>query len=467
MTFDSDFEDGDNQPQTRNSSQELDQLLNSLKRSRFDFNYASDVARKLGELAPDKLLISLLRDKRPMMRFAAVEACRVRDEDLSDPIIDHLLSRIDDRYDSIAAAAILALGEKKVESTIDELLDCVTMDNARVACASLEALYELDPQESKPHFDEFIDHGDFPRVAATARVIQKHKLTEHLGRLLSAAEQLAEELNPQLDRNNPWTIERRFMMEIVDVLAAFKHEAAIPLLKKLGTEYVGLRTHSLQALKLMEVDVSEIIQDAMDRKPSRGLRELQSGKTDQGPQLPGMFLLQPFLAANQEILSHSDADQLLNARVSGHAVEVQNHCAVIELSNGLHAILKSEDMHWTCLRNLRPYAERLTESREYQIASIDAESGYIAVSYKANFENPWLPESTFFANVNEGEVETAVRGGVLVKLNDYCIGFLPTGNRRFGEPEADFERGSTVQVRVKSADPDSCRVTLASPSAAE
>jgi hypothetical protein len=236
----------------------------------------------------------------------------------------------------------------------------------------------------------------------------------------------------------------------------------------LGSEYVGLRTHSLQALKLMDVDVSSIIQNALDKKPSRGLRELQSGRGDQNPQHTGSYLLQPFSTANQEILSHSDVEQLQNARVNGHAVEVQNHCAIIELSNGLHGILKSEDMHWTCLRNLRPYAERLTEPHEYQITIVDPESGYIGLSHKANFENPWLPESSYFASVDHGEVETTVRGGVLVRLNDYCIGFLPTAASRFGEPgNPEYERGATVKVRVKTADPESCRVTLAEPSSVE
>ncbi len=338
-----------------------------------------------------------MRDKKAMMRFAAIEALRYRPEQLSDATVDHLLSRIDDRHDAIAAAAITVLGEKQVESTLDELLDCVTMDNARVACASLEAIYEMSPEEAKPHFDEFLDHGDFPRVASVARIIDKFKLSEHLDRLLQAAEQLADELNPQLDRDNPWTIDRRFMMEIVGVLASLKYEPAIPLLQKLGSDYVGLRTHSLQLLQSMGVDVSAMIEQALDKKPSRGLRTLLTGEDGDGEEhFVGPRILKPFIAANAEILSHSEPDLLLNSRVTGHAVEVLRHQAVIELNNGLHALLNCEDLHWTCLRNLKPYAERLTATRDYVIREIDAATGFVAVSHKAVFDNPWLPESSFF-----------------------------------------------------------------------
>ncbi len=438
-------------------------LVSSLERSRYNLAFASSVARQLAELATDKLLISLMRDKKAMIRFAAVEAFRHRDGDLSDAVIDHLLSRIDDRHDTIAAAAITVLGEKKVESTLDEILDCVTMDNSRVACASMEALYELSPEEAKPHFDEFIDHGDFPRVASVARIIQKFQLSEHLDRLLVAAEQLADELNPQLDRNNPWTIERRFMMEIVDVLASFKHQAAIPLLQRLGSNYVGLRTHSLQALQAMGVDVSSMIEEALERKPSRGLRTLLTGEDEEQGGFDGPRLLKAYAAANQEILSNSDVDALLNSRVSGHAVEVLRHQALIELSNGLHAILQCEDLHWTCLRNLKPYAERLTESREYIITEVNAETGYVGVSHKAAFANPWLPDSTFFKDVAQGQVEASVRGGLLVQVSEFCIGFLPVSSPKFGEVRVDqqYQPGDNINVRVESADPESCRITLA------
>jgi hypothetical protein len=462
MTDDSSGEQPASAPKV-DSRKQLSRLINSLEKSRFSFTYAASLAPDLAELASEKMLLQYMRDTKAMVRFAAVEAFKFRDEELSDAAIDQLLTRIDDRHDAIAAAAILVLGEKKVESTVDELLDCVTMDNARVACASLEALYELSPDEAKEHFDEFLDHGDFPRVASAARVIQKHNLAEHLPRLLTAAEQLTEELNPSLDQNNPWTIDRKFMMEIVDVMASFKYEPAVELLRKLGSGYVGLRTHSLQALQVMGVDVTSMIEEAMERKPSRGLRFLQTGEFEDeevGGKQIGVRLLHPHMAANMEKLSA--ADSVTTGRMAGKAIAVEKHYAIIELSNGLHAVLPCEEMHWTCLRNLKPYSERLEHERNYEIVHTDAESGYVVVSHKAVHENPWSADSGFFASVSQGEVEAFVRGGALIRLSDVCIGFLPTESAGFGSPRNnDFDIGDQVHVRVEAKDPEGGRVTLA------
>ncbi len=453
-------------PRSQRLSPEVNEILDELADVRYNLNRASSLGMSLGKYAKSGFLLKLLNNKRPMFRYAAIEALRTGDFDFTDPVIDALLSKIDDRRESVAVAAIHALGYRGIEDAVDELLSCVTMEDEKIAAASLNAVAEIGDETVPDLVEDFLNSEEPVRIRAAAQVIARHEMGEFAEPCLELLKDIRENafIEPGKNVFNPYLLAAR---DLVRALGKLDHQPAADLLRELALEHYGLRSFSLTALKNLGVDdVLAIAKAAYEKQPSAKISRLLA-------QIDPAFEVQTdsnrhthHLETNRELLSQEHNFEV-GGIVRGSAVYVHRKYAIIKFDPGLSAFLDIVEFRWTRTSNLRDFSHALEEEHDYKITSLDEESGKIEVTRRGLYEDPLVEfQSRDPQDVIEGEIENIANFGVFVELEKDVVGLLHyteldlANNERISDV---YQSGDRIEVAVKSIDMEKRRIQLRLP----
>ena len=140
-----------------------------------------------------------------------------------------------------------------------------------------------------------------------------------------------------------------------------------------------------------------------------------------------------------------------------------NNYAIIGLSEGFHALLHLDQMHWTQLKSLKPCLEFLTGQVDYRILHSCHSTGFITVSHRATFEDPWCENNLFFEQDLPGKIVTFLSFGLLISVGNGCVGFLHIS--KLGLQDQDdmmqhYKLGDRLKVRIETIDRNLRKVSL-------
>ncbi len=366
----------------------LHTILDQLARLKHDVRKAATAGARLAKVAPASLLLTLLRDDNPMIRFAAVEALRLGHFTLNKTIVDTLLSKIDDRQSYIATAAIRTLGRKRVSDADEELISCLSMQDSRIAAAALSALSEIGTAPIDEYVEEFLDSDDPIRIRAAAIVVGHRELTQFAEKLHDLIFQLRAdaEIPPQTRRINHYLTAVR---SLIDALGALQYREAIDTLKDLSINQIGLRSISLRTLHHMGVDVVDLACAAQETFPTANLsRLLAEISNDFADDDASLVKLNQHLNSNRDKLAELGTTFVEGITCRGKAIKVAHAYAIIQLQPGMPAYMPAAEYRWSATTDLLPFQEELAESNDFQVVEIDQQRGRIKVSRRALQDDP-------------------------------------------------------------------------------
>ena len=340
--------------------------------------------RRLANVAPASFLLPLLRDKNPMIRFAAVEALRLGDFTFNDAIVDTLLSKIDDRQSYIATAAIKALGRKRITDADEELISCLTMEDSKIAAAALLALAEIGTAPINEYVEDFLDSEDPIRIRAAARVVGRSELTQFAGKLHDLIRQLRDdaEIVPQSSNVNPYLIAVRSLISALDAL---QYREVIPLLSDLGINHIGLRSLSLRTLDHMGVDIVDMACQAYKHFLPPIFQDCWPTFAMILPAtMRRMLKLNQHLNSNRDRLAELGDRFTAGSNTVGKATKIARTYAIIQVDEGMSAYLPAGEYRWSPTNDLRPFGSnycRTTTTKLSQSTTSGAESSSVDATF--------------------------------------------------------------------------------------
>lgn len=214
--------------------------------------FRSKAAERLGELraaAGADALIDALGDPNEFVRAAAAQSLGNVLEAPTADAIDGLLSCLDDKNDFVCSAAIRTLGKLRAQECMDELEPFLEDRNPHIVSDALIALGRMDAQKLVERITPFVDHDNYHVSAAAAQALAFMGRSEAGERIAARLEQLIG--SPYINRSfSPTTM-------YIDALATLKVNAAIPLLTRIATTQVGMRSKAINAL--MQLDSDDVV----------------------------------------------------------------------------------------------------------------------------------------------------------------------------------------------------------------
>ncbi len=443
----------------------LHAILDDLAKVKYEVRAAASAGARLAGVAPASFLLPLLRDKNPMIRFAAVEALRLGDFTFNKATVDTLLSKIDDRQNYIAIAAIKALGRKRVRDADEELISCLTMEESKIAAAALLALSEIGTASINEYVEEFLDSGDPIRIRAAAAVVGRGELIQFGGKLFELIGELRDdaEIVPQSDRVNHALIAIRSLIIALDAL---QYREAIPLLSDLGLNQIGLRSLSLRTLQHMGVDIIEMACQAYETFPSANISKLLAdigdGFDDDDASLAK---LNQHLNSNRDRLAELGDRFVEGTKTSGKATKVAHTYAIIQIDQGMSAYIPAVEYRWSPTNDLYPFEEELLRSNEYEVVAIDRERGRIKLSRRRLQPDPLLQfQSKHATDVPiKGTINGIINLGLFVELEPQIVGLLHISRLNFPQdqtPGEFYKVGDAIDVIVEFVDIERRRIRL-------
>lgn len=454
-----------NEHETEEARTALYAILDDLANVKYDIGKAASAGSRLASAAPLSLLLPLLRDKNPTLRFAAVEALRLGDFEFSRATIDTLLSRIDDRQTYIATASIKALGRKRIVEAEEELVSCLDMEESRIAAAALLALCEIGTAPIDEYVKKFMDSADPIRIRAAATVVARRKLIVFGETMLKLVQELRAkaEIVPHSDRVNHYLVAIRSMILALDVL---QYREAIPELKELGVHQIGLRSTALRTLHHMGVDVADVARSAHETYPSAKIAQLLSDIINdfEGGDA-ALDKLNQFVSDNCVRLNALGGEFAEGTRTSGKAVKVSRAYAIVQLEQGMSAYMPAAEYRWLPTNDLMPFESRLFETGQYEVIEVDREQGRIKVSRRKLRPDPWQDLQTRLKHNQtiRGKIDRVVNFGLFVELESEIVGLLHISrlNLPQGTTAIDAYRvGDPIDVIVENVDLKGRRIRL-------
>ena len=447
---------------------ELRELLARLSRMKFNIDSSSHVGRKLSVLAPRSFLVPLLKQRNPMVRFAAVEALRLGDFQFTEKLIDELCSLIDDRYDFIAASAILALGDKGVCESSGEIESCLGMKNGRVAAAALRALDSMNSGQIEEVLLDFL-HSDEPlRVKGALRVfvrrIERGDIEDKV-QLCGLLKECIQRLRP-LSSIGKGRESNQFLFSIkvaIQAIGLLKDESAIDLLRDLAVNHIGVRTHALEVLHAMNHETRELAEEAYQEFESQRLAKFM-GLGEHALDADYLESMKKNLTRLSKITTNSNEFQV-DSVLYGKAIRVKSKEAFIELENGLIAILPIDEYDWGFVRDMHSHRGELNSNQKYLVTTSDSRTGCIRVSRRQLIQDPWETSigELKVGEIRQGEIEMVADFGLFVKLMPGLVGLVHRTalSDSIGHDFAKhFKVGDTIGVKILEVIPENRRIRL-------
>lgn len=153
------------------------------------------------------------------------------------------------------------------------------------------------------------------------------------------------------------------------------------------------------------------------------------------------------------------------ATVDGRVTRLMNFGAFVELAPGVEGLLPIGEMSWT--QRLRHPKDMVSENDMVRVSilSVDPEHRKISLSLKALAADPWQGVEQRYpeGQTVTGRVKRLADFGAFVELEEGVEGLVHVSelsDKRIRTPADVCKEGDTVQVRIKSVDPQQRRISL-------
>lgn len=156
----------------------------------------------------------------------------------------------------------------------------------------------------------------------------------------------------------------------------------------------------------------------------------------------------------------------VGSRVKGKITNVADYGVFVELEEGIEGLVHVSEMSWTKKSTHPGKSVNPGDEVEVMVLEVDEPKRRISLGLKQCQENPW---TAFAANNKvgdevEGEVRNATEFGLFVGLDGDIDGMVHLSDLSWENDDEDalkeFEKGSTIKVKILDIDPDKERIAL-------
>ncbi|TWU01132.1 HEAT repeat domain-containing protein [Stieleria varia] len=429
---------------------------------------ASQIATSPSELLP------WLHSDDFACRIAAIKALGHQPHPLDPSIVDLLIgfARNDENV-SIVCAAIEALGRQQITQAADVITECMNDGNEHFVPPAALALSRIGDPNISERLRYLLAYGNNRMVRSAAQGLSLLAANEALPDLIEALQQ-----SPAIDPVHPRTKWTSATRKIIEAIGELKGYEAIDLLKAIASDHVGLRSPALLALHQLGEDITQLLVDAYQIKPTRNLHRVavKTGKLHHVDDLPDADAFKrqlevsaaeadPRLMANREMLQTTPelirVDEIVSAEI-----EYVDPGFVILRYQGLSMLLPSYEIAWGRVGDA---CDLLTPGTpiNVKVLSVDCETGKVFVSIRRMQPDPWvtmarrIPVGTRL----HGEITGVTNYGVFVEVMPNIQGLVHRS--QFPDHRIDLaEIGprKPLSVIVAAMDERGRRITLHLPS---
>lgn len=414
---------------------------------------ASELAARYASPEP---LVPLLQNSQRTVRRAAAKALFVGDFEFDEDTVDALLSAIDDADQVVAVSAIRALGRKQVVSEKDEIAACLNFNNEKIAVAAMTALAEMGVDEVGPQLLEYFESESPVMIRGAANAVLLLNYAPAADALLETLDRWRTFANT--GAGGRWLVALR---PVIEAIGRLKVTAAIPLLTEMGRDQFGLRTDSLRALAEFGIDISSMALESYRNHPTESLRSLLPTDARLPTQRDKAF---PETEYNERLLEGLGASFRAGSICGGMIVRLTGDHAVVQLDNGVTALLTTEEVTWRRIRSARDVLRR-DEAVVVKVLKI-TDSGEVTVSLRQTKPDPFVDIQNRWrvGTVAHGEIVEVTNFGLFVALEPELHALLHRSKAGVssGERLDDvFRVGQVVPVMIVTIDPDHRKIGLA------
>jgi len=150
-------------------------------------------------------------------------------------------------------------------------------------------------------------------------------------------------------------------------------------------------------------------------------------------------------------------DSILKGKVTAFG----EHCAYVELENGLEGVIYSDDLSWTRRVNRAQEIIRKSHTYEFKVLGLDKANRRVILGLKQLKENPWpqILERYPLGKVIDAEVVKITNFGVFVKLEEDLEGLVFSGEIT-KEQIQSLSPHDKIKVKVIKIDAENAKIGL-------